>query len=227
MKRSKKTKVVAFNCPNCGAAVDPDSTTCCYCGSAIMAGVCSSCFGPVSIRMKHCPTCGADVEITAPEKVTKLQCPQCLINLSLIRVGGRPLHECMRCGGLWIDKASFQAICRDQEEQEAVLEFQSGAEVPSTARKGKSRRAYVPCPECGKLMNHENFAGCSGIVLDWCRDHGSWFDKREVQQIATFIRKGGLKKARKRERTQLQLEKQRLRMQQFELIVRAGRFSGS
>jgi Zn-finger nucleic acid-binding protein len=68
-------------------------------------------------------------------------------------------------------------------------------------------------------MNHKNFSGCSGIVLDWCRDHGSWFDRRELQQIVTFIRNGGLRKAREREIQNIQDQQNRLRMQQIELAV--------
>lgn len=75
-------------------------------------------------------------------------------------------------------------------------------------------------------MNHKNFSHCSGIVLDWCRDHGSWFDKRELQEIVCFIRNGGLKKARERERTNLREEKARLRMQKFDLAVRSNRTTG-
>ena len=59
------------------------------------------------------------------------------------------------------------------------------------------------CPECGKLMNRKNFSGCSGVVLDWCREHGSWFDRNELQQIVAFIRNGGLHKARELEQLQI------------------------
>jgi Zn-finger nucleic acid-binding protein len=41
--------------------------------------------------------------------------------------------------------------------------------------------------------------GCSGIVLDWCREHGTWLDRGELQKIITFIKNGGLRKARERE----------------------------
>jgi Zn-finger nucleic acid-binding protein len=101
-----------------------------------------------------------------------------------------------------------------QEEQEAVLSFQPVTSGKSAVQENKSRRAYIPCPECGKLMNHKNFSG-SGIVLDWCRDHGSWFDRNELQQIVRFIGDGGLRKAREREKLQLKEQEDRLRMQQF------------
>jgi Zn-finger nucleic acid-binding protein len=69
-------------------------------------------------------------------------------------------------------------------------------------------------------MNAKNFSGCSGVVLDWCREHGSWFDKSELQKIIAFIKSGGLRKARERERENLKDQEERLRMQQFETAAR-------
>jgi Zn-finger nucleic acid-binding protein len=63
-------------------------------------------------------------------------------------------------------------------------------------------------------MNHKNFSG-SGIVLDWCRDHGNWFDRNELQRIVMFIRDGGLRKARDREHLKLKEQEDRMRMQEF------------
>jgi Zn-finger nucleic acid-binding protein len=223
MAKSARTRVTSCNCPNCGAALEQDATTCSYCSSAVAVKICPSCFGAVSVGMKHCPTCGSDATAAQQGKETSLQCPRCETKLSMVLIGKYSLHQCVQCGGLWVDKACFQNICTQYEEQEAVLGHQVDLK-PAPPKKGcKPHRYYIPCPQCGKLMNHKNFSGCSGIVLDWCRDHGSWFDKRELQQVVTFIRNGGLKKAREREKANLQDEKQRLRMQQFDLAVRASR----
>jgi Zn-finger nucleic acid-binding protein len=210
----KQIIVAAFNCPNCGAAIAPDSPSCCYCGSSIATRLCPACFAAVSIGMKHCPHCGAEAADSAPKKSGLLRCPRCEAALALIAVGRLSLNTCSRCGGLWVDKTAFQGICMHQEEQEAVLSFQSETSGKSAVQENKSKRAYIPCPECGKLMNHKNFSG-SGIVLDWCRDHGSWFDRNELQQIVRFIGDGGLRKAREREKLQLKEQEDRLRMQQF------------
>jgi Zn-finger nucleic acid-binding protein len=129
------------------------------------------------------------------------------------------LNSCSRCGGLWVDKTAFQSICVHEEVQEAVLGFKTGSEISPTASDHKPQRAYIPCPECGKLMNHKNFSGCSGVVLDWCRDHGSWFDRSELQKIVAFIRDGGLRKAREREQLQLKEQEQRIRMQEFRMAA--------
>jgi Zn-finger nucleic acid-binding protein len=129
-------------------------------------------------------------------------------------MGQNSLNSCTQCGGLWVSKSVFQAICTRQEEQEAVLGFEPVCLQVPAVQEQKTQRTYIPCPECGKLMNRKNFSG-SGIVLDWCRDHGSWFDRGELQRIVQFIRDGGLKKAREREQLKLKEEEERLRIQEF------------
>lgn len=210
--------VTSFNCPNCGAAVDPDSTTCSYCTSAIAGRVCSECFGSIAVGMRHCPHCGARANAPASGRSGPFSCPRCEIGLSQVSVGEHELNHCPQCGGLWLDKDSFQEICSREEEQEAFLNFRSEPSE-STPRKHRPKRTYVPCPECGKLMNHKHFSGCSGVVIDWCRDHGSWLDRAELQRIIAFIRNGGLRKAREREQNSLRERESRLRMREFQRAV--------
>jgi Zn-finger nucleic acid-binding protein len=221
----RDTYTPAFNCPNCGAAVESDSVVCVYCGSSVAARICPSCFGSVCSTMKHCPRCGT--ELPDPEVIERdgaLACPLCETGMALISARRYKLRECLECGGLWIDKNSFQDICRIEEERESTIPFRYRDDSESAGTGGKKRkRAYIPCPECGKLMNHKSFTRGSGIVLDWCRDHGSWFDRQELQQVIAFIRNGGLEKSRERERLYLEGEKARLRLQKFDPAVGANR----
>ena len=78
---------------------------------------------------------------------------------------------------------------------------------------------YVPCPECNELMNRVNFARCSGVVVDVCKGHGTWFDRNELQQIIDFIRGGGLGVSRSREKRELEEERQRLRQEQLAAVL--------
>ena len=72
-------------------------------------------------------------------------------------------------------------------------------------------------------MHRVNFAGCSGVIIDWCREHGSWFDSNELQQVVRFIQAGGMKKAREREKEKIQDEMSRLRLEQAQLLANQGR----
>jgi hypothetical protein len=66
-------------------------------------------------------------------------------------------------------------------------------------------------------MNRVNFARYSGVIMDVCKEHGTFFDRDELRRIVTFIRGGGLDRARDRERERLVEEQQRLRRAQLDL----------
>ena len=122
------------------------------------------------------------------------------------------MGECSQCEGLWVDVRSFEKICADREEQAAVL----GAAAPaSAARDAINKVRYVPCPECAQLMNRMNFARCSGVIVDVCRRHGTWFDRDELSRIIEFIRGGGLNAARAREKLAIAEEREKLRQEQL------------
>jgi Zn-finger nucleic acid-binding protein len=215
-----------LKCPNCGGEANPNSVRCEWCGSSLATVSCPSCFGAMFVGMKHCPWCGAEA---AREELrgTPGICPRCRVGMSVVKVGNTSLNECRQCGGLWVDKSSFQQICEQSEGQEAVLGVAvHAAELPQS-KVPTSVRMYVPCPVCSRLMNRLNFAGCSGVVIDWCKVHGSWFDYRELQQVVTFIQEGGLKKSREREKARLEEEAHRLRQKELRLAAEQNRFGSS
>jgi Zn-finger nucleic acid-binding protein len=200
-----------LNCPMCGAATETTATHCLYCNARLATVSCPQCFGMMFKGSRHCPRCGASssraVEFrdeTAPRK-----CPRCSLALESITLGSTSLRECQRCDGLWVDLESFERICADREQQSAVL----GAAQFASAQRSvvvESRVRYVPCPECGQLMNRVNFARCSGVVVDVCKGHGTWFDREELAEIVEFIRAGGLEQSRARERAEIEESRRQL-----------------
>jgi Zn-finger nucleic acid-binding protein len=125
-----------------------------------------------------------------------------------IKLGTTPIRECERCAGLWVDVTSFEKICADREQQAAVLGAASPAPTKPVGETDKVR--YVPCPECKQLMNRINFARCSGVVVDICKGHGTWFDREELSRIVEFIRGGGLDAARAKEKAALEEQRREL-----------------
>lgn len=69
-----------------------------------------------------------------------------------------------------------------------------GASVRSNPLRDPVR--YRACPACQQLMNRKNFGGASGIIVDVCALHGTFFDSGELPRVLTFVRHGGLAKAR-------------------------------
>jgi hypothetical protein len=73
------------------------------------------------------------------------------------------------------------------------------------------------------MMNRVNFAHGSGVILDVCRAHGTFFDRDELHRVVTFIQDGGLERARVREREAFKEEERRLRaLQAAPPIVHGG-----
>jgi len=202
-----------LNCPMCGAATATDAPACQYCGSRLATIACPSCFGLMFIGSKHCQRCGAAAASRENAEAPGRRCPRCRTEMQSLVIGATTVRECSDCLGLWLDVASFEKICADREEQAAVL----GTASTSPARPVSPTASvnYVPCPECSQLMNRVNFARCSGVIIDVCKGHGTWFDRDELSRIVEFIRGGGLEASRAREKAQLEEERRALRQEQL------------
>lgn len=200
-----------LQCPMCGAPAATSADHCDHCGARLATVACPACFGLIFAGAKFCSHCGARVERTEVASAGDTEvCPRCRHPLEAVKVGTMNLRECPRCEGLWVDKASLEDICADRDRQSAVLGMSfppNGAEPVQLEEKV----SYVPCPVCHKLMNRVNFAHCSGIIVDICAQHGTWFDRDELRRIIEFIRAGGLETARARELAALEEQRRELK----------------
>src|SRR5262245_3105684 len=166
-----------LNCYSCGAAVTSDSPNCGHCGARLATISCPRCFGMMFQGAKFCPHCGG-AAAQWQGAATEMPCPKCQSPLLRGELADLTLHECEQCFGVWIDTATFERICQSSEEQSAVLA--TAGPVDYSGSVPLERVRYVRCPECSDLMNRANFAKCSGVVVDVCRPHGTWFDKDEL-----------------------------------------------
>ena len=195
-------------CPQCGAPSAPELTKCTHCGIRLAKVACPSCFAMIFEGARFCAFCGSETS-RAHQKDTKLPCPSCKTReMAEVQLGQTPVMECSGCHGLWVDAATFDRICSDRERQSAVLGGASEMFRPGDRAVAPVR--YRKCPECQELMHRVNFAKCSGIIVDICKGHGTWFDQDELQHIVEFIRTGGLDFVRQKEKEELQNERRRL-----------------
>ncbi len=189
----------AIRCSACGASVPADTPQCPYCQAQLATVACPACFALVPLSASHCPACGVAIrprEAGAPDGAP---CPACAKPLGRARVGELDVRECLACGGLWLERASFEGLAASREGQGAVL----GA-LPGPTPKGGGSEAltavqYRPCPRCAQRMNRVNYAKRSGVVLDVCKEHGLWFDRDELRRVLVFIQEGGLDRSRERD----------------------------
>lgn len=200
-----------LNCPMCGASLRGTGPRCQHCGARLATVACPHCFGMMFTGTKFCPRCGTEASRTeaGPEPHPGYSCPRCAVLMSSVGVGDTTLCECSKCDGLWVDKDAFERLCADREKQAPLLGRASLARDAKPDAPAQIR--YVPCPRCGKLMNRVNFASCSGVIVDVCREHGTWFDRDELSRIIEFMRSGGMNLARDRQKAELMEQEQRLR----------------
>ncbi|MBX7054509.1 MAG: zf-TFIIB domain-containing protein [Pyrinomonadaceae bacterium] len=205
-------EIEALNCPNCGVGVASDRTQCELCGSRLKTMACPSCLGLMFVGTRFCGHCGEEMVRAETPTGDKLgDCPRCGIRLEMLQIAETTVRECGRCDGLWADVGTFERLCSESEQSSAVLGFIGGREPKALPA---AKISYVPCPDCGQLMNRSNFARASGVIIDICKTHGVWFDAGELPRIMEFIQKGGMEAARQKERFELEEQRKRLREEQ-------------
>ena len=191
----------AIRCSACGALVGDNAVSCPYCGASLARVACPGCFGIVPVDAKHCPTCGAPVKDEVVSQKGDIRCPVCKMEMEYSALGDVGVSNCLRCGGTWIERETFENLTADREQRGLVL-MGLGSNVESAVP--EQSISYRPCPECGHLMNRSNYARISGVILDTCKSHGVWFDRDELRRVLSFIEKGGLLKAQEREKLKLE-----------------------
>lgn len=200
-----------FRCPSCGAPSDPQARACPHCSSLLSTRRCVGCFQLNPREAQRCSRCGALLPREDLAAQAAGACPDCRLDLVVRAFGAVGYAECPRCGGLLLSLSAVDAVAKDADTRAQVrLEKPpqirpAGAPVPPVK--------YRACPRCGKLMNRLNYAGGSGIIVDACRDHGTWFDRGELTAIVDFLEGGGWERLKKRERERLTEEVRQLESQ--------------
>lgn len=215
-----KAKPVVQHCPACGGPQAQDGRRECeFCGSArVPLGMpdprhslrCPSCSALTSQGGSFCPGCGHSLA-KVEETPTALPCPGCAdpdavmlswgLQPSPDRPKGHRVSGCKRCGGAWVDRETldslFDAAARRAERRHDT-DGESGRGVDRKEILPNARVVYRRCPACEQVMSRRNFGRVSGIILDECSPHGSFFDAGELKATMSFIETGGLELARVR-----------------------------
>jgi Zn-finger nucleic acid-binding protein len=133
-----------------------------------------------------CTGCGRELGLELLGSPSDRRCPRCTSTLTALRGEHGYLLDCGHCGGQFVEHALF----RDLLDQRAKL-GQWALRQPLRQRLGIGDVRYVACPHCQELMNRHNFGGTSGVVIDVCHRHGSWFDAGELAGVLAFVETGG------------------------------------
>jgi len=186
-------------CAACGAGLAEAATTCGYCQAAVVRDpsrlglVCPECFARTVEGGRFCVGCGIEIRPCMVRDVDEEQaCPACGSPLRAVSLERIVVRECGACGGTWVRSTDFDAIVErlqgstPRHASEGLGALQPPRAVTTT------EVVYRRCPECRRVMHRRNFGRSSGVIVDWCRDHGTWFDPSELESVAAFVRAGGL-----------------------------------
>jgi Zn-finger nucleic acid-binding protein len=127
---------------------------------------------------------------------TDAPCPRCRSPLEVANaVADAETHECPRCGGIFVSRDALAEIMCRAEIGGAVpdLPARTSPNLTDDVR-------YLPCPLCHSTMNRANFGRVSGVIVDVCAKHGTWFDAGELTRTVAFAASGGLERTRAREK---------------------------
>ena len=217
-----------FHCPSCGGPCgNARSRVCEFCEGPLLpmgtpdprhAVRCTACSALVSAGASFCPQCG-DPLAQQQSAMAEQECPGCqaegnrstMVTWRLLptpqRLEGHAVHGCRRCGGVWVDRETFDVMVQSAVDQGVGDGRSVGVHRRELSMHGKV--TYRACPGCGHTMNRRNFARISGVIVDECRNHGTFFDAGELEDVLTFVRSGGLLLARRRETEALEREQRR------------------
>ena len=188
--------VRGFTCGHCGAPVGRTDERCGHCSAGLSERdkveslICPGCAARLPEDSRHCKSCGVELR---PQAIRPLAvdancpfCPEGEGSLFLRLLDQGQLTECATCEGLWVP-ASLLVELRHAATRGGPSKLGSGS---SAAPEPTRRRMYVPCVDCGQLMQRRQFRHAgrnSGVVVDICKDHGVWFDRGELEAALHFV----------------------------------------
>lgn len=205
-------------CGFCGAPLVPlgspdprDAVRCGRCATLVPGGAsfCSACGDALARADVHaithaCPRCADEVS-PAPVMIAWGLCP------TASRPEGHLVHGCQRCGGAWIDKETLAAVIRSTAERAPPREGRPGVHRRRLAGSSfPAKVVYRRCAVCSEHMHRRNFARVSGVIVDECGLHGTFFDAGELEDVLSFVQSGGLALAEEKRRAEAERERQRL-----------------
>lgn len=129
--------------------------------------------------------------ISAERQGRFLSCPKCSKNLRVVIKEMVEVDTCSDCNGVWIDLIEEKTVLQMKPEVFTVDELRRIYKVYEPLGRIEKTR-YVPCPVCKELMQRKIWGSHSGIVVDKCRDHGTWYDNGELEKIQEYIAAGGI-----------------------------------
>ncbi len=153
---------------------------------------CPDCGRVYQAGRDRCMWCGADLS-AQPTPEMELICPLCGTRLDQRSDGQFMISICGTCSGMWMTDPMLK---RFESHYEDIDPTREGAPKPSADTSPSATRlsmeAYRRCPQCAQQMARRSYQRVSGVIVDQCLGHGTWFDPDEFERVIEFLLAGGL-----------------------------------
>jgi Zn-finger nucleic acid-binding protein len=114
-----------------------------------------------------------------------ISCPRCRVALHVGSTKNGPMYGCGHCGGIWLNREMSERLAR-------ALDSDTLALADSAAQHARARvdtAAALTCPSCGRSLVRRTVANAR-VEVDACPNHGTWFDRDELQKVARAFAAG-------------------------------------
>lgn len=150
-----------------------------------------------------------------PSLVAEARCPRGHGSLTHLELAGGHFHVCASCAGIFVENGTVNAAFDGGPLTSALIERATKLDAERTVQVDGTRVTYLSCPACAMSMARRNFERVSGIMVDACAKHGTWFDGGEVVRVSAFLGSGGLDKKERfeaREAETLEREREKIKL---------------
>jgi Zn-finger nucleic acid-binding protein len=177
-----------FACPFCGVACDASLAACPTCNVSLESLRCRGCYHLRASGARSCERCGTERPLPPYAHALDAPCPRCDEPLGEAEAHGGAF-ACGACAGFFVTHERLAELLTTPGAEPPTAPFSQ--ERASDPGRRKEVRAYVPCPQCHTSMSRRGFGRRSGIVVDVCSLHGTWFDPGELPEALRFAARGG------------------------------------
>lgn len=127
----------------------------------------------------------------AQHKRHTMFCPKCRKPLAEGYRRDVRVEFCESCQGLWVDPAQEKKLLNITPQVLSVDELKRLRRLYRPSE-WLNTSGYVPCPVCRELMWRKNWGSYSGVMVDKCAEHGTWFDKGKIEKVKEYVALGGV-----------------------------------
>jgi Zn-finger nucleic acid-binding protein len=100
------------------------------------------------------------------------------------------IEQCNDCFGLFFDDGELEYLLEKSVSNVFSINYQQLYKL-QLQRSIDYGVQYIKCPVCQKLMQRINFGSMSGVIVDRCKEHGTWLDGGELKMLTEWVKAGG------------------------------------